>query len=278
MIKQILSIGLLVLAVQAYSAQAGPVPLGAPLAGIVREPDRTLRPVYGVAGNLITGQPLPLVDVVAASFSDKAGIVLSSGAIKLINLDGTEQASYSTAESNPVLGISQGPETAIAWLPSEEKLIHWTSAGFVAAQIDASRFAGPVVQVEMIVPAAVDLWLSIQSDSIQHIRVSLSSGAVTPLETVTGVNLPILVAGSSLIFYDTEGLEIQSSQRQSRALPLNLSQTERAGLTFESASATWIHISSSSSARQWMLHLGASGPSLCALPAVSSAQSSGVNQ
>jgi hypothetical protein len=278
MTKQILSVGLLAFAVQVCSAQTGSAPMGTPVAGIVREPDHTLHPVYGVAGNLITGQALPLHDVQAASFSDEAGIVLSSGAVKLVNLDGSERASYSTAESQPVLGISQGPETAVAWLPSEQTLIRWTSAGFAPLLLDASGLPGPIVEVRTIAPGTVDLWLQTQTNSIQHVRVSIANGAITTLQTTAGIIAPVVATKGSLIFYDADGLELQSAQSQSHTLPLNLSKAEISGLTFESASANWIHIASGSSGRQWMLRLGASGPSLCALPAVSSTQTIAVNQ
>jgi hypothetical protein len=267
MAKQIFCVGLLALAVQAGSAQTRSAPLGTPLAGIVREPDHTLRSVYGVAANLITGHPLPLRDVEAASFSDEAGIVLSSGAVKLVNLDGTERASYPTAESQPVLSIAQGPETAVAWLPGEQKLIRWTRAGFIPVPVEPSRLAGPIVQMQMTAPAALDLWLRIQTDTIQHVRVSLANGAITPLETTAGISSPVSVAGPSLLFYDSAGHEIQSSPAPTHALPLNLSTAELPGLTFENASSNWIHISSASTGRQWMLHFGAPGVSLCALPA-----------
>lgn len=279
MTNQILCVALLAVAIQTGSAQTPAPPLGTPLAGIVREPDHTLRPVYGVAGNLITGRPLPLQDVQAASFSDEAGIVLSSGAVKLVSLDGTEQTSYATAESQPVLGISQGRETAIAWLPSELKLIHWTSAGFAPLPLDASRLAGPIVQIQMTAPGGVDVWLRIQTDSIQHVRVSVTNGAITPLETTAASNSPVFIAGSALISYSSDGLDIQSSQVQSRVLPLNLSEKESSSLTFESASTRWVQIASSFSGRQWMLYLGASSASLCALPAaISTTQGTGVNQ
>ncbi len=279
MTKQILCAGVLALAVQACSAQTSAAPLGMPVAGIVREPDHTLRPVYGVAGNLIAGQPLALRDVEAASFSDQAGIVLSSGVVRLIDLDGTERASYPTAESQPVLSISQGPETAVAWLPSEQKLIRWTSAGFVSLPVEASQLAGPIVALQMSGPAAVDFWLRVQADGIQHVRVSLVTGAMVALETTTSISSAFSVAGGSLIFYDSAGLEIESSPAQTHALPLNLSAAELAGLTFERASSHWIHIASVSAARQWMLRIGAPGPSLCALPAaVSLTQGIGVNQ
>lgn len=278
MTKQILCVGVLALAVQARSAQTSSGPLGTPVVGIVREPDHTLRPVYGVAGNLITGQPLALRDVRAVSFSDEAGIVLSSGAVRLVNLDGTERSSYPTAESQPVLSISQGPETAVAWLPSEQKLIRWASAGFVSLPVDASQLAGPIVALQMSAAASVDLWLRAQTDTIQHVRVSLPGGAIAPLETIA-VDSPIFVTGTALISYGADGLQIQSSPAQTHALPLNLSAVELAGLTFERASSHWMHITSVLAGRQWMLRLGAPSPSLCVLPAaISSTQGIGVNQ
>jgi hypothetical protein len=248
----------------ACAAIAVSAPPTTPKAGIVREPDGTLRPVYGFSANLINGRPLPLRDVLAASFSDDAGLVLTSGALKLVGVDGSEWGSYSTTESHAVLGIADRPETAIAWLPGEQKFVWWTSSAFSALPFDSAQLPGPIVALEASVPGSVDVWTSSQAVAVQHLRVSLATGRISPLESTAGVGSKVLVADSILIFHDTEGLEVRSSAVRTRTLPLPLSD-----LTFEKASTHWIHISSISTGRQWMLHLAGADATLSEIPAFS---------
>lgn len=234
-----------------------------PFAGVVREPDQTLRPVHGFSSNLITGTPLPIKDVAAASFSSDAGLILTSGLLEFVRIDGTVLGSYETKELHPVLGVAANDSrTAVAWLPSEEKLARWSGAQFALIPLSAAKLPGAIVALQVNSADSVDLWVKAQASAIQRFRLSLHDGELSPLETVTGVSSNIAVVNGSLIFGDSGNLKIQSPDGSVRSLPLPFSD-----LTFEAASDHWIHIISASARRQWMLYVEASGASLSELPA-----------
>lgn len=259
MARRLLVAGAFVLASVAVAA-----PPANPVAGVVREPDQTLRSIYGFSSNLINGAPLPIRDVAAASFSSDAGIVLIAGSLEFVNLDGTVLGSYATEELHPVLGVAaDDSRIAAAWLPSEEKLIRLSSSQVSVFPLSAAKLPGPIVALKIASPNSVDLWTKAQASAVQRFRLSLSSGALSPLETVTGIASNIAVINGSLLSADSGNLRIQSPGGTVRSLPFPFSD-----LTFQSASDHWIHIVSASAQRQWMLRVDASDVSISELPAV----------
>lgn len=258
MVRKILVAGAFALASVAAAA-----PPANPFAGVVREPDQTLRSVYGFSSNLINGAPLPLKDVLAASFSSAAGIILTSGSLELVKIDGTILGSYATEELHPVLGVADGDSTtAAAWLPSEEKFVRWSGVQFIATPLSSANLPGPIVALQVNSASSLDLWVNTQASAVQHFRLSLRDGSLVPLETTTGVESSVAAHNGTLVSADSGNLRIQSPGGTVRSLPFPFSD-----LTFESASDHWIHIISASARRQWMLHVGASGVSLSELPA-----------
>jgi hypothetical protein len=259
MVGKILVVGAFALAAVAVAA-----PPANPFAGVVREPDQTLRSIYGFSSNLINGAPLSLKGVVAATFSSDAGLVLTTGLLEFVKVDGTVVGSYATEELHPVLGVGAGPsQPAVAWLPSEEKFVRWTGAQFAAISFSAAKLPGPIAALQVNSADSVDLWVNAQTSAVQHFRLSLRDGALSPLETVTGLDANVAVISGSLISAGSGNLRIQSPDGTVRSLPFPFSD-----VTFETASDRWIHIISASVRRQWMLHVDASGASLSELPTI----------
>lgn len=253
----------------ATAASEHPTP---PSAGVIREPDRRLHLVYGFSGNLINGHSLALRDVSASSFSDTAGLVLASGSLKLVGLEGAGLGgTYSTRETQPLLSIIDQPETAIAWLPGEQKFVSWTGSVFTAVPFDASQLPGPIVALQSLVPGAVvDIWVSAQGSDTQHLRISLPSGFVTPLETTASSGRVAFVDGATLIFRTAEGLEVRSRGGASRTFAMPAGD-----LTFEKASAHWVHILSANPRREWMIYLNDTDAALSELPVLNAPASGG---
>jgi hypothetical protein len=245
----------------ALAAVAAPLPLRAPQVGVIRDAAHNLRPVYGFSGNLITGDPLPVKDVLAASFSNDAGIVLTPGAIKLVSAAGAERGSYPTREVQPVLGVAG--DTAAAWLPSEGKLIRWNGAAFTDVGVTASELPGPVVGIEMTDHDSIDLFIRTQVDTLEIFRLSLKTGATDRITTYAGTSGPAIAAGNAVVFPSAEGLQVASGIRPVESVALPASH-----VTIEKAAPDWVHIASPQQNRDWMLHIDRAHPTLSELPAV----------
>ncbi len=247
----------------ALAVIAAPLPLRAPQIGVIRDAAHNLRPVYGFSGNLITGDPLPIKSVLAASFSDQAGIVLTPGAVKVVNLKGEERGSYSTEETEPVLGITGPAETAVAWLPSDRKLVRWNGSAFTELPVNASDAPGPVVALEMKNPDSIDLFFKNQTQAVEQLRISLKGDSTSRVTTYTGTGSQAIITRQAVVFLSADGLQVapEVGPVESIALP-------DSDMTIEKAAPEWVHISSPQNHRDWMLHVDRSHPTLSELPAV----------
>jgi hypothetical protein len=246
----------------ALATIAAPLPLRAPQIGIIRDAAHNLRPVYGFSGNLITGDPLPIKDVLAASFSDDAGIVFTPGAVKLVTVNGEERGSYPTEEVQPVLSITGRADTAVAWLPLERKLVRWNGNAFAELPVSASDVPGPVVGLEMKDADSIDLFIENQANVVENLRVALGGG-VSRIKTYTGAGGQAVVAGQAVVFPSADGLQIASGTRPVESIALPDSH-----VTLEKASPNWVHVISPAIHGDWMLHIDRSHPTISELPAV----------
>jgi hypothetical protein len=247
----------------ALAAIAATVPPQPPQAGVIREADHTLRPLYGLPANLIAGPPLPGGNVLSASFSNEAGLVLTPGALKLVNLRGAELASYQTDDQQAVLSISGAPNSAIAWLPGEGKLVRWTGSKFQQTPVDETALAGQITDVQIVDAKTAELIVKNEGGDLERFQVSLPKGDLTRIRTYTGISGPALLRGASLLFQDPSGIKVQASDGSVKPLPSPESAVE-----FERSASDWVHATSTTTHHEWMIHLDRSHPTLSEIPAV----------
>jgi len=78
----------LIFALLAFSALApGQSGIGVPLIGFIRDAGNVLRPVYGIAGNFITGEAAA-TGVLRVTFNGRTGIAITGGGAYLFNSAG----------------------------------------------------------------------------------------------------------------------------------------------------------------------------------------------
>lgn len=258
MMREAISLGLMLGALTAVWAGSF-----TPRIGAVREPDGSIRPLFGLSSNLIVGEPLPLDPALAAAFSDRAGLVLVTGQLELTSLDGRVIGSYPSSETSAILDISNGPDTAIAWLPATGTFVRWNGSRFVGSTLDVSRLAGRVRAIRLLDSSHVGL-LVVNGETLEDVCVSIADGAPVRSEALPGGSESAFQAGSFLLFHDASGLELR--EPDGRLHTLSIPQRD---LAFEKSGKDWLHIRSESAGRQWMLHLDAHHPTLSELPAAS---------
>lgn len=255
MIRKLLPLGLILGATSVI--WAGSL---APRIGVVREPDGSIRPLLGLPANLIVGEPLSIDPALAAAFSDQAGLLLVNGRLELISLDGTVIGSYPTGDTNAILDIADGPDTALAWLPSAGKLVRWDGHRFMDSAFDASRLGGSIRAVRLLDSAHAELLVA-HADTLERIYISIADGLPVRSEPLPEAGESAFQTDSFLLFHDAYGLALSGPDGVIHTLPI-----PETDLVFEKSGKHWLHISSALAARQWMLHLDTHNPVLSELP------------
>ncbi len=262
MLKYLFCAGLLALAAQAASTSPQ-----TPQAGIVRGADGILRPLWGVSANLINGTPFSAQKIIAVSFSNEAGLVLTPGSLELLSVGGQLLGVYPTTELRPVLSVSKGANTALAFLPSEKRLLRWAGHEFTPIPLDAERLSGPIVDAQVKDAHTVELLIQEQPNSLQRVRVAIATGEVISSESYLDAQSPALVIGPALVSTTTSGIQTDISGVKTQ-IPL----ANTSAITMERAASHSVHVSSPVTHRDWILHLEQAQPSLSEIPTIKVAE------
>ncbi|MGC2658499.1 MAG: hypothetical protein WA324_11130 [Bryobacteraceae bacterium] len=231
-----------------------------PKVGMVRCSDGAVYALLGLHANFVAGQrAFSLAQ--AASFSDQAGLVASDGRLMLIGSDGSVQATYFEGEASPVINVDGDQSSAVAWLPRRSELLTWAGNQFDVVPVQSDALKGLVTGVRLVSEGSVELLVTQSDNSVDRVTVSVPGGMVTDLSAISGAAGVAFVQQSFLLFHDSNGLEVQAANGIVRTLPISQSD-----LTFERIGADWVHISSTSAQRDWVLHLNQTALELSELP------------
>jgi hypothetical protein len=227
---------------------------------MVRCRDGAVYALYGLHANFLTGErAFSLVQ--AASFSDQGGLVASDGRLMLVGADGSVQSTYFEGEGSPVLNLDGAQSSAIAWLPRQGELLTWNGTQFIGTAVRNPALGGLVDSVRMDNGNAAELLVIETDGSVDRVTVSLPDGMVTDVSIISGASGSAFEQQSFLLFHDSNGLEVQAADGSMRTLPIAQSD-----LSFERVGNDWVHISSASAQRDWVLHLNATMLELSELP------------
>ncbi len=234
----------------------------APHAGVVRDADGSVRPVYGVPGSFVIG-PAWSTAATAISFSDEAGLVAEAGAIRLLSASGTEIGRYATSDAAPVLSVERDAKSAMAWLQQQQAIIRWNGTSFDRFVLLSGSISGQVASLRALDKNEAEL-LVFQNGAPARITISLEEeeSVVRSMDAVPGASSPALAFGSLLVFRDKEGPILESPNGLRHTLPLP------GDVAIERMSSHWLHLQSRRTRQDWALHLDAAHPELLLLPSV----------
>lgn len=235
-----------------------------PRMGAVRCADGSVRPVYGVPAAFVLGKPL-FVSAVSASFSSGGGIVAAKGAVHLLDATGKELGEFRTADPGTLVGIDAGVSTAAAWMPRSSSILFWDDGAFRKILLPTVP-AGRVTGIRRSGSSVILLVLE-NEGGVSENTVSLSSGYITAVAFLAGVNGPAFRQGTSVFFANGNGLERETAGGATESLPL-----PAPALRMESMGQDWVHLFSASSTRHWALHLTNGPPRLYELPGIARVQ------
>ena len=240
--------------------------VNAPRPGFVRYQDGFIASVYGVAANFVLrNSPFPLSD--EASFSDSGGLLASKGVIQLMRSDGVIEAQYDSHESAPVLSITGGPSTAIAWLPSRRAVLYWTGAKFASVELGGALPQGTISSVSAAENSQARILITQANGAVLNCIVRLTSGTVLSCDLLPGVKGPAFEHHGYLVFEDDRGLEVQDQSSAVQTLAATAGD-----LQFQRMSSDWLHLYSARTGQHWALRLTPPDVNLSLLPAAHSAQ------
>jgi hypothetical protein len=238
--------------------------LSAPRVGVIRYASGDVYLLYGLPGNYVIG-PRVRDRVDALSFSERGGLAARQGSLMLLRPDFSTTASLQTGESSPVLGLDSDLTTAIAWLPSAQKLAHWNGQAFVSVSVPDILREGEVSLVSKRDDKTAVLTLHSVEGTVTEVTISLETGQVLSVTTIAGAHGPSYRYQSFVLCtIDHHLAMVIPADSNIKKLPLIADDWE-----FEQASSDCLHLRSKATRRDWLLHFHNGGFDLTELPAPS---------
>ncbi len=237
-------------AIQTLCGQIAARQLSSPRVGVVRYADGGLYLLYGLPGSYLVG-PRVLDGTDDASFSQGGGIVARKGSIALLRSDFSTLGTFEMAgENNPLLGINDDLTTAIAWLPSTQRLVHWNGQSFASVSVPDILREGEVSFVSKRDGKTASLLLHSSDGSVSEASISLATGQLMSVMPLAGAQGRAFRQGSFVLFSDNHNLTITTpSNGNTKQLPLPGSD-----LKIERISSDSLHVRSLTARRDWVLH------------------------
>ncbi len=235
----------------------------APSPGFVRYGGLPIQRLYGLSGNLVlAGSLFGAAD--AVSFSGTAGLIAAGGNLKLIRLDGSAIAEYRyMSQAAPLLGADPSPDGAVAWISESGVVLWWNGKTFTTVAVESSAFDGRIDCISLISSNIARLLITHPRGGVSSVNIALPAGDMISSDLLPGAQGSAFQTGSSLLWSDERGLEIEMAGGAQHTLP-----APRGGFTAEQMSSLWLHLYFPSNGTHWALHLGGSEPSLSRLPAL----------
>jgi hypothetical protein len=137
---------ILVAAAGGLLAQSGISP---PRVGYIRDEAGALRPVYGVAGSFVLGQPVNKRPVISAAFSGRLGLAKTATALYAFDREGRRLGRLAAADGQAQFVFSPDGSEAIVFLPDTSERFRWRNAGFQPVPIEDTE--------ETVIPTGLTL-------------------------------------------------------------------------------------------------------------------------
>jgi len=199
-----------IVAAIAYAA-LGAAQVSVPRIGIAADGDGVLRTVAGVAGNLISGEPIT-AGVVSAAASDSAVVVTTASDIRVLDTAGREQSRTSVPAGPALFAFSAAGAPEFVWLSSTGKLMRWSGSAFVPVSMPSRAISGAVLAVGSADSRHIRIaarW----GGGVEILQLRIRDGAVagvTPLPDGSGA---VLLMADGAVLYAADGCLIERDNR-----------------------------------------------------------------
>jgi hypothetical protein len=244
--------------------------ISAPRIGIARYPDGSLHALRGLSANIIVSD-LPVEPVDAASFSDRGGIVSHKGVLRLLNSELSTVAEYNAGPGKPLLSINDELTSALAWISSNNTLIHWDGSQFRSVTVTDPDLSGRVTDLQFSRNLEAQLTVVHADKTVSLLNVSLQDGSVLTWQLLPGVRGETFTQGSDFVYTTATELLVDNLRGSRRSLPL-----PAADLQIERMSNNWFNLYSPSQKQNWALHVTHADVSISQLPGLSAPMSSAI--
>lgn len=235
--------------------------LSPPQIGWTQDGTASLRPLYGVAGNFLWGDPIS-ANVNSVAFSGQSGLVKTDDALIVLDRQGRCVSSTDAAPGSALLAFARDGSPALAF--SSGNLLSWSAGGWQPVAFDPGAVQGNIQSVFWADPSHAGL--IVQRDTgLWDVRIDFATGAIDAQTFLPGLTGPALrLASGKLIAGDLDGAVIQRID----GTVVHLAAPLPARFALAQMGEAWVELSDLSSTAQFAIRTIAGREAIFQLPGV----------
>jgi len=187
-------------------AQTGLTP---PRVGFMQDAANSFRPVDGIAGNFLPGDPVAL-GVVSAAYSGAYGLFKTSSAVVVTDRVGSIVATNSQPDGPALFAFTRAGEPALIFVPAANLLLAWDGTTFNPVSFDPTTLSASAI-LSIAAPRPGQAAMIVQrDDGLCDLRVDLATGDIKAQTAIPGVTAPaLMLANGDLVYADGHGIVLR---------------------------------------------------------------------
>jgi len=222
-----------------------------PQAGFMQDTTNSFRPVFGIAGNFLPGDPA-VVGVISAAYSGSYGLVKTASAVLAVNKDGSLTATQDVSDGPALFAFRRTGEPALAYLAPANLLLVWAGAAFEAVPFDPTTLTASAILSIAVTPSRRAAMIVQRDDGLWDIRIELATGTIEAQTALPGVTAPLLMLSSGeLVYGDTAGIVVRDSDGSERHISAQLP----ASFVLQQMGDGWVQLRDLDGGRQFAIRI-----------------------
>jgi hypothetical protein len=239
--------------------------LAPPQVGFFQDGANSFRPLLGIAGNFVLGNPA-LSGVLNAAYSGSSGLVKTDTSVIMTDNQGQALATTDAPSGPALFAFRQDASPAFAYFASAHLLYEWSGTGFQTVPFDAQLFPPAAVRAIFAPDAAHVGFLVQRVDGLRDIRVLTETGEADSQAALAGVTAPALILNSGeLVYTCANGIVI----RRADASEIHIPAQFPVGISLSQMGTGWAVLTNLTTGANFALRTTPGRESLYLLPEVS---------
>jgi hypothetical protein len=191
----------------AVSAWAQPA-IAPPQIGFIQDTAGTMRPVYGLAGNFLMGEPIA-AGVISGAFSGSFGWTKTDSTVNVTDSQGQAIAAADAPDGPALFAFGSDGKPALAYLFLSNTLLQWSGAELTPVPLDGAAIAADAV-LSIAAPDSDHAAMLVQrKDGVWDLRVLLATGEVDSQAALPAVTAPAcMLANGDVVSRDDDSLVV----------------------------------------------------------------------
>jgi hypothetical protein len=198
------------LAFLALSAWAQPA-IAPPRVGFMQDATGSVRAVYGLAGNFLTGDPIA-AGVISAAYSGSFGWAKTDSSVIVTDAQGQAIAASDAPAGPALFAFASDGKPALVYLFTSTTLLQWSGAALTPVPFDWAALAADAV-LSIAEPDPDHAAMLVQrKDGVWDVRVLLATGEVDSQAALPNVTPPAcMLASGDVVSSDDGGLVVHKA-------------------------------------------------------------------